>query len=62
MTATDILERRLHILNEARDMGSSIAPAVAARRGDFLDWDKGKVDHELREYQERIALASKFKQ
>jgi glycerol-3-phosphate dehydrogenase len=62
VTATDILERRLHILNEARDMGSSVAPEVAARLGDFLDWDKGEVDRELREYQERVALAGTFKQ
>ncbi len=61
VTASDILERRLHILNEARDMGLSIAPEVAARLGDFLDWDKGEVDRELREYQEQVALASAFR-
>jgi len=62
MTATDILERRLHILNEARDMGLSVAPQVVARLGDFLDWDKGEVERELRVYQEQVELASKFKQ
>jgi glycerol-3-phosphate dehydrogenase len=61
MTATDILERRLHILNESRDMGMGIAPEVAARLGNFLDWDKTEIERELREYQERVALASAFR-
>jgi glycerol-3-phosphate dehydrogenase len=61
MTATDILERRLHILNESRDMGMGIASEVAARLGDFLDWDKTEIERELREYQERVALASAFR-
>ncbi|HEX7589048.1 MAG TPA: glycerol-3-phosphate dehydrogenase C-terminal domain-containing protein, partial [Anaerolineae bacterium] len=61
MTATDILERRMHILNESRDMGVQVAPEVAARLGDFLDWDKTEVDRELGEYQEQVALASAFR-
>ncbi len=61
MTATDILERRMHILNESRDMGIGIAPEVAARLGDFLDWDKTEIERELREYQGQVDLASAFK-
>ena len=62
MTVTDILERRMHILNESREMGMSIAPNVAARLGDFLDWGKTEIERELREYQEQVELASKFRQ
>jgi hypothetical protein len=51
----------MHILNESRDMGIQIAPEVAARLGDFLDWDKAEVERELREYQEQVALASAFR-
>ncbi len=61
MTATDILERRMHILNESRDMGMSVAPEVAARLGDFLDWDKAKIERALRGYQEQVELASAFR-
>ncbi len=61
MTVTDVLERRLHILNEARDMGLSVAPRVSELLGDYLDWDKGEADRELRDYQEQVALASAFR-
>ena len=60
MTTIDILERRMHILNESRDMGMSIAPQVTARLGDFLDWDKTEIERELRAYQDRVAQASAF--
>ncbi len=60
MTTTDILERRMHILNESRDMGMRVAPQVVARLGDFLDWDKTEIERELRAYQERVAQASAF--
>jgi len=42
-------------------MGMSVAPQVAARLGDFLDWDKTRVEQELRAYQERVDLANAFK-
>jgi glycerol-3-phosphate dehydrogenase len=61
MTASDILGRRTHILNEAWDNGLAAAPQVAAYIGEFLDWDKSRIDRELRAYQEQVDLASKFK-
>ncbi len=61
LTVIDILERRMHILNETRDMGVSVAPKVAARLGDFLDWDKAEIDRALRGYQEQVELASAFR-
>jgi len=61
LTATDILGRRMHILNESRDMGVSVAPQVAAELGDFVDWDKTEVERELGAYQEQVALASAFR-
>ncbi len=61
LTATDILERRMHILNESRDMGISIAPEVAARLGDLMDWDKTEIERELRGYQEQVDSANAFK-
>jgi glycerol-3-phosphate dehydrogenase len=61
MTATDILERRMHILNESHDMGIGVAPQVAARLGDFMDWDRTEIERALHEYQEQVELANKFK-
>ena len=61
LTVTDILERRMHILNESRDMGVGVASEVAMRLGDFLDWDKVEIERALRGYQEQVELASAFR-
>jgi len=61
LTVTDVLERRMHLLTEARDLGLGVAPQVAARLGEFLDWNKARVDQELRAYQEKIDQTSAFK-
>lgn len=61
LTVTDILERRMHILNESRDMGVGFASEVAMRLGDFLDWDKVEIERALRGYQEQVELASAFR-
>ncbi|MDE3090149.1 MAG: glycerol-3-phosphate dehydrogenase/oxidase [Chloroflexota bacterium] len=61
MTVTDVLERRMHILNESRDQGLNAAPKVAAYLGAFLDWDETKTDREQREYQEQVDLANQFR-
>ncbi len=61
LTVTDILERRMHILNETRDMGMKVASEVAVRLGDFLDWDKVEIDRALQGYQEQVELASAFR-
>jgi glycerol-3-phosphate dehydrogenase len=60
VTLTDMLARRLHILNEARDNGAAIAPHVAERMARALHWDKPRVKHELCAYQEQMELARKF--
>jgi glycerol-3-phosphate dehydrogenase len=61
MTLTDVLERRTHILWEARDNGVSIAPQVAEIMAEFLDWNKTERDKQLRAYEENVRLASKFR-
>jgi glycerol-3-phosphate dehydrogenase len=61
LTVTDVLARRMHVLNESRDNGIAAAPEVAARLGEFLDWDKAKIEKELRAYEEEVELTRKFK-
>ncbi len=60
VTLDDFLARRAHILWEARDNGVSAAAPVAARMAELLDWDKPRVERELRAYQEQVSLARKF--
>lgn len=61
LTVADVLARRIHILNESRDNGIAAAPEVAARLGEFLDWDKATIEKELRAYEEEVGLTRKFK-
>jgi len=61
LTVTDVVERRLHLLNEARDNGVAAAPQVAKYLAEFLDWDKTRIEKELREYQARVGLTNKFR-
>lgn len=61
MTPVDVLARRTHILNEARDLGIAAAPRVAACLAEYLDWDKSRVEIELRAYEEQARLACDFK-
>jgi glycerol-3-phosphate dehydrogenase len=60
MTVSDILARRMHVLNESRDLGMSAAPLVAKQLGDFLDWNQAEIERELRRYQEQVELSSAF--
>ncbi|MBI3741493.1 MAG: hypothetical protein HY257_07025 [Chloroflexi bacterium] len=57
VTLADFLARRTHILNEDRDHGIEIAPQVAARLAQKLNWDATRVQQELRAYQDQIELA-----
>jgi len=61
MTVTDILERRLHLLTEAGDNGLAAAPRVAKLLGDYFDWDKARVEKDLRAYQQNVDLTNAFK-
>lgn len=61
LTVTDVLERRLHLLTEARDNGMAAAPAVAKMLGDAFDWDKPRVEQELRAYQTQVDLTMAFR-
>ena len=61
LTVHDILSRRTHILNEAIDNGLGAAPEVAARLGEFLDWDKTKIEKELRAFQDEVARARAYR-
>lgn len=61
LTVTDVLERRTHILNEARDNGIRIAPEVAACLGKSLGWDKARIEQEVCAYQEYVDLANAYK-
>jgi glycerol-3-phosphate dehydrogenase len=61
MTVTDILERRLHLLTESRDKGLAAAPEVARMLGDYFDWDKARVEKDLRAYQAQVDLTNAFK-
>jgi glycerol-3-phosphate dehydrogenase len=61
MTVTDVLERRLHLLTEARDNGVAAAPQVAARLGAFMGWDKARIEKELRAFQEQVDWVNAFR-
>lgn len=58
VTPSDILSRRMHILNEARDHGIAAAPQVAMRLGKFLGWDGGERDRALAAFEEQAKLSS----
>jgi glycerol-3-phosphate dehydrogenase len=61
MTVTDVLERRMHMLTEARDLGIGAAPQVAQRLGAFLDLGKAQEDENLRVFQDKVDQTSAFK-
>jgi glycerol-3-phosphate dehydrogenase len=61
LTVTDVLERRLHLLTEARDNGIAAAPQVAEHLADFLDWDKARIEKELCEYQDDVDATNAFR-
>lgn len=61
LTLTDVLERRTHILWEARDNGIGIAPQVAEMMAAFLGWDNAERDKQLRAYENNVRLANKFR-
>lgn len=61
LTITDVLERRTHILWEARDNGMGVAPQVAKMLADCLDWDKTQREKELRVFEENVKLANMFR-
>ncbi len=57
LTITDILARRMHILNESREHGLAVASRLALCLGEFLDWDSPRIEKELRAYQTQVELA-----
>ncbi|MBI3912911.1 MAG: glycerol-3-phosphate dehydrogenase/oxidase [Chloroflexi bacterium] len=59
-TLVDFLARRTHIMNEDGDNGIEVAPQVAARMAARLDWDRARIEKELRAYQDQVSLARKF--
>ncbi|MBI5035102.1 MAG: glycerol-3-phosphate dehydrogenase/oxidase [Chloroflexi bacterium] len=61
MTVTDVLERRLHLLTESRDNGLAAAPQVARMLSEHYDWDKTRIDQELRIYQDHVDLTMAFR-
>ncbi len=61
LTLTDVLERRLHLFTEARDNGVAAAPRVAQYLAEFLEWDKARVENELRAYQDNVDAMNAFK-
>lgn len=61
LTVTDVLERRLHLLTEARDNGIAAAPRVAQYLAEFLEWDKARLEKELRAYQDHVDAMNAFK-
>lgn len=61
ITLSDVLERRTHILWEARDNGMSLAPQVAEKMAAFLGWDKQERDKQLQAYEENVRLANGFR-
>lgn len=61
LTVTDVLERRLHLLTESHDNGLGAAPDVAKKLGDHFDWDKTRIDKELKLYQDRVDLTMAFR-
>lgn len=61
LTITDVLERRLHLLTEARGNGLTVAPAVGQMLGKYLGWEPGELEKNLRDYQERVRLTNAFR-
>ncbi len=61
LTIADVLERRLHVLTEARDHGLAVAPRVGQMLGEFLGWDAGRLDQDLNDYQDRVRLTNAFR-
>lgn len=61
LTIGDILSRRTHILNESADNGLGAAPRVATRLGEYMDWDKTRLEKELRAYEDQVALTRAFR-
>lgn len=57
----DILSRRTHILNESVDNGMEAAPHVAAMLGEYMDWDRARIEKELRVFEEQVALARAYR-
>jgi glycerol-3-phosphate dehydrogenase len=49
---TDVLVRRLHLFYEDRGQAAGVAPAVAAKMGELLEWDAARNAQELDAYRE----------
>ena len=56
-----MLERRMHMLTEARDLGIGAAPQVAEQLGEFLDLGKAQMDENLRVFQDKVDQTGAFK-
>ncbi len=61
MTVTDILSRRTRILNESLDNGVEAATEVAGRLGQALEWDKARIEQELRAYEREVCLTRAYR-
>jgi glycerol-3-phosphate dehydrogenase len=56
----DVLVRRLHLFYEDRGHAADAAPAVAAKMGEFLNWDATRLAEELAAYREQIERSRAF--
>jgi glycerol-3-phosphate dehydrogenase len=61
MTVIDVLERRLHLLTESRDNGITAAPQAAKYFVEVLDWDKARIEKELRAYQDNVDATNAYR-
>lgn len=61
LTIADVLERRLHLLTEARGNGLTVAPLVGQMLSEFLGWRTTELEQNLRDYQERVRLTNAFR-
>lgn len=61
MTVSDVLGRRTHILNEARDNGRGVAERVADRMASFLNWNRDQTRTQLEAFSDQAAQACAFR-
>jgi glycerol-3-phosphate dehydrogenase len=60
MRLEDVLVRRLHLFYEERDQAARAAPVVAAKLGELLAWDPGRVTEEVAAYRELVERSRAF--
>ncbi len=60
-TTVDVLDRRMHILNEASDGGLGVAERVAQRLGDLMGSSKEQISADLDKFQRHVGMARAFR-